>query len=127
MSRAKRKAAPQTETPGRYHIADGGAPRLGEPGPQPFAGPAAVRVSATDAARGFSDLVNRVAYQGETFLIERAGKAVCQLGPVPNASCTGAELLELLSRLPRPDADFLAAVEESNHDQQPVGDSPWDT
>lgn len=40
-------------------------------------------ISATEAARGFSDLPNRVRYQRESFIIERAGEEICRVSPVP--------------------------------------------
>jgi len=83
-------------------------------------------VSATEAARRFSDLASRACYQGETFVIERAGRAICQIGPVDARRCTGADLLALVSRLPRPDEEFLAVVEAASRTQTPVRRSPWE-
>jgi len=113
---------------GRYEIvpseADTG--RVAEHPPAYGAASATTVVSATEAARRFSDLVSRASYQGETFVIERGGKPLCQLGPVEARRCTGADLLALLSRLPRPDAEFLAAVETASRAQAPVERSPWE-
>lgn len=39
------------------------------------------RVSATEAARTFSDLLNRIRYRGEEFVVERAGEPVCRMTP----------------------------------------------
>jgi prevent-host-death family protein len=39
-------------------------------------------VSVADAKRGFSDLLGRVAYGGETVLITRRGKPMAKLVPV---------------------------------------------
>jgi antitoxin (DNA-binding transcriptional repressor) of toxin-antitoxin stability system len=85
-----------------------------------------VTVSATEAARRFSDLINRASYQGETFVIERGGKPLCQLGPLEEKVCTGADLVALFSRLPKPDDEFLDILEEITRNQQPVGPSPWE-
>ena len=39
-------------------------------------------VSATEAARSFSELLNRVRYQHKAFVVERGGEAVCEIRPV---------------------------------------------
>ncbi len=132
---ARRKAArrlpdpPQSAEPARYEI-PAGAARSGivrEPDSTGPGDPAATVVSATEAARNFSDLVNRASYQGETFVIERGGRALCRLGPLEARRCTGADLSALLSRLPRPAPEFLEAVEEIARDQAPTAGSPWDS
>lgn len=127
MTRRKAPAQPSTEARGRYAVAPspGAAGRVAEPPPFFASGPAATVVTATEAARHFSDLVSRVCYQHETFVIERGGRALCQLAPVDAGACTGSELLALLTRLPRPDDAFLDAVEQIGRAQPPVEESPW--
>ena len=53
-------------------------------------------VSATEAARNFSDLLDAVEHRGEHFTIVRRGKVVAQLAPVPGG--TGADIKALLQR-----------------------------
>ena len=53
-------------------------------------------VSATDAARNFSDILDAVEHQGEHFTILRRGKVVAQLDPVRNGR--GSDVKALLSR-----------------------------
>ena len=53
-------------------------------------------VSATDAARNFSDLLDAVEHRGEHFTIVRRGKVVAQLDPVQAGK--GAEVKALLQR-----------------------------
>lgn len=67
---------------------------------------AAKRVSATKAQRGLADLLSRVSYGEEEFIIERAGKPVAKLvraAPAPKAreekTCTFGEFLELTKTL----------------------------
>jgi len=73
------------------------------------------RTTATDAARGFSDVLNRVA-AGEEVEVVRNGAPVAVIGP-PRARLISAERLqELLASAPRVDdrfADDLRAVRES--------------
>ncbi len=68
-----------------------------------------VRVSATDASRGFSALLNRVA-AGETIEIERHGDVVAVVVPRRSHSMRGDALLELFERTPRVDDDFAEDV-----------------
>ncbi|MDD5262161.1 MAG: hypothetical protein PHD76_09980 [Methylacidiphilales bacterium] len=56
-------------------------------------------VSITEAARNFSDFVNRVAYRRESFFLVRGKKTVAELRPVLAGSRLG-ELPALLSALP---------------------------
>jgi antitoxin (DNA-binding transcriptional repressor) of toxin-antitoxin stability system len=83
------------------------------------------RVSATKAARNFSELLNRVRYRGESFVIERGGKPVCEMSPARPSGLKGAELAKLLRSLPRPDDEFLSIVEKLTARQQPVALSGW--
>jgi antitoxin (DNA-binding transcriptional repressor) of toxin-antitoxin stability system len=84
------------------------------------------RLSATEAARGFSELLNRVRYKGETFIIERGGVPVCELRPVSPFGFTGDDWISLMKALPRVDDDYLAAVEEVARQQPVVPESAWD-
>ena len=83
-------------------------------------------ISATQAARAFSDLLNRVLYRGEAFVIERGGEAVCEISPIKPRRFTGADLLGLLRSLPKPDAGFWKAVEEATRQQPSVPEAPWE-
>ena len=60
------------------------------------------RVSATEAARRFSDLLNRVRYQGASFEIARGKEIVARIVPaVPPRAVKLAELDVLMANLPR--------------------------
>jgi antitoxin (DNA-binding transcriptional repressor) of toxin-antitoxin stability system len=83
------------------------------------------RVSATEAARKFSELINRVHYQGECFIVERGGHAICEILPAKPPKFSGAQLAELLRALPKPDEEYLAAVEELIAKQPKVAESGW--
>ncbi len=48
-------------------------------------------LSATEAARGFGDLLARIRYRHESFLIRRGRSIIARLGPVDAAGVTGAE------------------------------------
>ena len=82
-------------------------------------------VSATVAARTFSDLLNRVQYRGERFIIERGGHPVGELCPATPRVCTGADLKHLLATLPHADAAFGEDVVAAVHHQPLVEPSRW--
>jgi antitoxin (DNA-binding transcriptional repressor) of toxin-antitoxin stability system len=84
------------------------------------------RISATEAARHFSELLNRVRYRGESFMVERGGKPVCEIIPPREASFSVADLVRLLKTLPPPDKGYRIAVERFIKDQQRVAGSPWE-
>jgi prevent-host-death family protein len=42
----------------------------------------AAAIAATDAAKNFGELVDRVREEGVTYVVERHGRAVAQIGPV---------------------------------------------
>ena len=65
------------------------------------------KVTVTEAARNFSDVVNRVTYRGEHFILLKGKKTVAEIGPIPKGRVLG-ELHELLSKLP------LLSREEAN-------------
>lgn len=85
-----------------------------------------LHISETQAARTFSDLLNRVCYHGEEFVVEREGEPVCMISPVKPLLCTGAELSALLTSLPKPDPAFWDEVEEATHHYQDFPQSPWE-
>jgi prevent-host-death family protein len=75
-------------------------------------------ISATDAARRFSEVVNRVRYRNETFVVKRGGVPVCEIVPVRNAEdFTGRDFVGLLRSLPHPGKKYLDAVEEHVRNQ----------
>ncbi|MFH1764139.1 MAG: type II toxin-antitoxin system Phd/YefM family antitoxin [Gemmatimonadota bacterium] len=67
-------------------------------------------ISVTEAVRNFADFINRVAYRGEHFLLERGGRPVARLVPVPQSGRLG-DLPGLLASVPglsREEAEGLA-------------------
>ena len=82
-------------------------------------------ISATDAARRFSEVVNRVRYRNETFIVKRGGEPVCEIVPVRIESFTGRELVELLRSLPHPDKEYLDTVEKHVRRQPKAEKSKW--
>ena len=82
-------------------------------------------ISATEAARSFSELLDRVCYRGETFVIERGGEAVCEMSHVKPLRFSGTDFLTLLHSLPKPDPGYWDALENSTKQAPAVPQSPW--
>ena len=85
----------------------------------------ATSISATQAARSFSDILARVRYRGEEFLIEKGGEPVCRLTPVRVAARTARQLASIIGSLPKPDAQYLKEVERVSKRQPKVPKSRW--
>jgi prevent-host-death family protein len=84
------------------------------------------RISATAAARSFSDLLNRVRYKGDSFVIVRNGEEVGCLEPVTGKRPkTFNELVEMLRAMGPPDEDFARDLEEIHRSQPALPDDPW--
>ncbi len=82
------------------------------------------RISATELARKLGDVLGRVRYRGESFIVERNGSPVARLEPV--AAVPAATLREVLAswRAGGPDAEFAAALERVGEaDRAP--ENPW--
>jgi antitoxin (DNA-binding transcriptional repressor) of toxin-antitoxin stability system len=82
-------------------------------------------IRATEAARSFSDLLNRVSYRGETFVVERGGEPVCRISPATPPRKTVADLVRLLKKAPLPDEGYLKAVEKAYRRQPPLPKRTW--
>ena len=90
---------------------------------------AAKSIAATTAAKNFGTLVDRVRDHGTTFLIERHGRPVAQIGPVdaaPKATLRG--LAAYLKAAPKLDEATLRFVEDGIDamNRPAIPDNPWE-
>lgn len=69
--------------------------------------------------------MNRVRYRGESFVVERGGKPICEILPAKPPRFSGAEFANLMRSLPKPDEEYLAVVEEVIRTQPTVAESKW--
>lgn len=73
-------------------------------------------ISATDAVRTFSELLNAIKYKGEFYTIIRGGKPAATIGPVETITSmrTLKELALVMKAMPKLDDDdkFAADVED---------------
>ena len=88
---------------------------------------AAHRISATRAARSFSEILNRVRYRGETFLVERNREPVCRIEPVRRRRpLTTDNFGEFWQGLPRPDDRFADDLERVHNLFRELPPSAWE-
>ena len=67
-------------------------------------------ISATDAAKQFGRLVDRVREERAVYVIERGGRPVAEIGPAAQA-CTVRDLVAFLRARHRLDEAYARAVE----------------
>jgi antitoxin (DNA-binding transcriptional repressor) of toxin-antitoxin stability system len=82
------------------------------------------RITATEMARTLSEVLNKVAYAGDEYIVERNGKAVCKVVPVKK-KMTGRDLADFFRNGPKPDPGFKADVEYAIKNQPPLPDNKW--
>ena len=81
-------------------------------------------ISVTDLERGLAEVLDRVRDQGERFVVEREGRPVATIAPVPGQpSITWGEFVALLRELPRPDPEFVDDL-EAIQAAQPLAELP---
>jgi len=81
------------------------------------------QMTATDAARSFSDVLNRVA-AGEEIEVTRNGATVAVIAPPKAQLISAARFRELMASAPQPDEDFATDVRSARDSVGPA-DSPW--
>lgn len=91
--------------------------------------PIAKKITATEAARTFSDVIARVHYRGEEFIVEKGGQPVCRISPVGHGATksTVGDVIDLLASMPPFDDEYRKTVLELTRKQQKLPRSPWDS
>ena len=86
------------------------------------------RISVTQLARNLADVVNRVAYRGERFLVVRGNRDVAEIGPPPKGRPL-SELPGILAALPRLKPEevdsFEADLRGARESIRGVPQDPW--
>ncbi len=83
------------------------------------------RISSTELARRLGDILGRIRYLGDSFVVERNGEAVALLAPLPRGSAASVrEGLRAWAEAGEPDPDFAKALEEVGVADRVPGD-PW--
>ena len=81
------------------------------------------RMTATEAARSFSDVLNRVA-GGEEVEVTRSGAPVAVIAPPRARLMSAARFRELITTAPSPDEDFASELRELRAGVGAPGE-PW--
>lgn len=88
------------------------------------------RLSVTEAARNFSDLINRTYYRGESALLTRSGQPVARIVPVVPERLTVRDFVQMWKEIPHLDPedaeDFAKEVEASRAALNQPPQSSWD-
>ncbi|MDQ6750425.1 MAG: type II toxin-antitoxin system prevent-host-death family antitoxin [Actinomycetota bacterium] len=82
-----------------------------------------VRLTATEAARSFSELLNRIA-AGEEIEVTRNGASVAVIAPPGAQLVTADRFRDLMAAAPRPDEEFAHDVRVLRKTVGPP-DEPW--
>src|SRR5438477_4765691 len=84
-------------------------------------------IAATEAAKTFGRLVNRIREARATYVIERGGTPVAQIGPVESKIATIRDFVAIL-RTRRADEEYLRAVEDgmATFNKPRVPENPWE-
>lgn len=80
------------------------------------------KMTATEAARSFSDVLNRVA-AGEEVELTRSGAPVAVIGPPRDRLISAERFRELVASAPRPDAEFAEELRAARASVGPPDDA----
>ncbi len=83
------------------------------------------RISATELARRLGDVLGRVRYRGDSFVVERNGDPVARIGPLTEGSATSLhDALAAWRLTAEPDAAFSDDLERIGTADRPA-ELPW--
>jgi antitoxin (DNA-binding transcriptional repressor) of toxin-antitoxin stability system len=90
-------------------------------------GASRISVSATDAAKNFGRLVDRVRETRATYVVERGGVPVAQVGPAERSPFTMADFKALMAEGPPADDEYVKAVSRAieRHNHPRLRKNPW--
>ena len=84
------------------------------------------KITATELAKSLSDVLNRVRYRRESFLVERNGEAVAALTPSgPSSSVTLREVVAHFGNLEAPGEGFANDMEAVQSSQPKAKVPEW--
>jgi prevent-host-death family protein len=82
-------------------------------------------ISATDLARKLGDVLGRVRYRGDSFIVERNGEPIARLTPLASAGgATALEGLRAWREAAAPDPKLARDLERINRADRPPS-NPW--
>jgi len=84
-------------------------------------------ISATELARRLGDILGRVRYRGDSFVVERNGEPIARLTPLASRSAgTLIEGLRAWAEAAPPDPDLADDLDRVNRADRPP-ENPWDS
>ena len=86
------------------------------------------RISATEASRKFSDILDAVEHRNEEFVVERRGRAIAELAPARAGAARGAtwgDVLRLFDEGVRPDSSFAREMTRVRRSRPRLPEHPW--
>ncbi|MBI4615031.1 MAG: type II toxin-antitoxin system prevent-host-death family antitoxin [Planctomycetes bacterium] len=84
----------------------------------------ATRISSTQLARTLGDILARVRYKGESFVVEKNGKPIAVLAPCGSSARTWDDFARAWSESGGLDADWADLLETIGREDRPSED-PW--
>ncbi len=83
------------------------------------------RITATELARRLGDVLGRVRFRGDVFVVERSGKAVARLSPLPSQREVNLrDALRAWTSEEAADEQFADDLERVNRADRPPK-NPW--
>jgi antitoxin (DNA-binding transcriptional repressor) of toxin-antitoxin stability system len=82
------------------------------------------RISATELARTIGDVLGRVRYRGDTFVVDRNGDPVARIAPLPGAGVSLADAMAAWRAVAPPDPTFADDLERVGRADRPP-ENPW--
>lgn len=84
-----------------------------------------IRVSATELARKLGDVLSRIRYRGDSFVVERNGEPVARVVPLPERPTASlGEVVEAWAAEGPPDPTFARDLDAIGATDEPAED-PW--
>lgn len=81
-------------------------------------------ITATELGRNLSDVLNRIQYRRERFVVRRNGEEIGTFAPSERRFASWRDLLEIVERHPV-DEQFADDLEAIQAEQQPVQMAVW--
>ncbi|TMG47473.1 MAG: type II toxin-antitoxin system Phd/YefM family antitoxin [Chloroflexi bacterium] len=91
-------------------------------------GRVAKRITATEASRSFSEILDAVEHRSEEFLVERHGRPIAAVTPargVTPTRATWADVLRLFHEGPQPDPRFARDMARILRSRPAMPKDPW--
>ncbi len=82
------------------------------------------RITATELARKLGDILGKIRYRGDSFVVERNGDPVARLVPLPEKSTSSLrEALAAWRTAGEPDPEFAGDLERISAADRPPGNA----